>query len=198
MGKSVTKMSDASTTTTADPLDIKDCPVVEELGIDDPNNVFTCKKAEECCTVNLEPACCAQQDMSVAINQQLSLWGPLLGVIFLLALFIWWCRTDEACCDVEKPCLYRFGCKKYPKDDQSEPDPRGSQASLRSAKSSVTVLNPDEVSAENEVKDTEETANDLEEKLEPEAEQEVETEKEPDAEESTNEDIKEDNDKTEA
>ena len=35
----------------------------------------------------------------------------------VLALFIWWCRTDEACCDVEKPLLYRCGCKKK-KDEE--------------------------------------------------------------------------------
>ena len=50
-------------------------------------------------------------------QQQLSLWCPLLGIILILALFIWFCRTDEACCDVEKPCLYRCGCKKYRKDE---------------------------------------------------------------------------------
>jgi hypothetical protein len=47
--------------------DIKDCPVDEALGMDDPNNLFTCKTAEKCCTVDLEPACCAEQDMAVAM-----------------------------------------------------------------------------------------------------------------------------------
>ena len=54
----------AATTTTKDPLDVKDCPVDKALGTDDPNNVFTCKKAEECCTVDLKPACCAKQDIT--------------------------------------------------------------------------------------------------------------------------------------
>jgi len=158
-----------TTTTTADPLDIKDCPVNKSMGTDDPNNVFTCKKSEECCTVNLEPACCAEQDMSVAINQQLGLWLPLLGVIVLLSVFIWWCRTDEACCDVEKPCLYRFGCKKYPKDDEdNETDSKGSQLSLRSTKSSVTVVPDEGIANDDENVATEEAANNLEEKLEPE------------------------------
>ena len=48
---------------------------------------------------------------------QLQLWGPLLGVILFLALFIWWCRSDDSCCDVERPFLYRCGCKKHaPRD----------------------------------------------------------------------------------
>ena len=51
----------------------------------------------------------------VCSEQQLKLWIPLLGMIFMLSVFIWFCRTDEACCDVEKPCLYRFGCKKKKK-----------------------------------------------------------------------------------
>ena len=74
------------------------------------------------------------------------LWGPLLGILLLLSLFIWWCRTDEACCDVEKPCLYHFGCKKYPKDcidDQAtsdDKDIRGSTLSLRSTKSNMTTI----------------------------------------------------------
>ena len=28
----------------------KDCPVDEEIGLDDPNNVFSCLPSEECCT----------------------------------------------------------------------------------------------------------------------------------------------------
>ena len=51
---------------------------------------------------------------------QVELWLPLLALIILLALFIWWCRTDEPCCDVEKPCLYRCGCKKYEDDEPEE------------------------------------------------------------------------------
>ena len=48
---------------------------------------------------------------------QLQLWCPLLGVIIFLALFIWWCRSDDSCCDVERPFLYRCGCKKHsPRD----------------------------------------------------------------------------------
>ena len=50
---------------------------------------------------------------------QVKLWVPLLMIILVLAIFIWWCRSDESCCDVEKPCLYRFGCKKH-KDDEEE------------------------------------------------------------------------------
>ena len=37
------------------------------LGTDDPNNVFTCKTWEKCCTVALEPACCATPEMSAAM-----------------------------------------------------------------------------------------------------------------------------------
>ena len=49
------------------PLDLKDCPVDEALGLDDPNNLFTCHKDEECCTVDLEPACCAAPDLGKAM-----------------------------------------------------------------------------------------------------------------------------------
>jgi len=138
--------------TTVNPLDLKDCPVDTSLGTDDPNNVFTCKTWEKCCTVALKPACCATPEMSDAIMDQVRLWGPLLGILVLLSLFIWWCRTDEACCDVEKPCLYRFGCKKYPKDreehDSDSQDPSGSTVSLRSTKSSMTTVA--EVDADND------------------------------------------------
>ena len=53
--------------TTVNPLDLKDCPVDTSLGTDDPNNVFTCKTWEKCCTVALEPACCADPEMSDAM-----------------------------------------------------------------------------------------------------------------------------------
>ena len=55
------------TSTTINPADLKDCPVDKSQGTDDPNNVFTCKKWEECCTVALEPACCAEQEMTDAM-----------------------------------------------------------------------------------------------------------------------------------
>ena len=53
--------------TTINPLDLKDCPVNKSEGIDDPNNVFTCKKWEKCCTYNLDPACCADPEITDAM-----------------------------------------------------------------------------------------------------------------------------------
>jgi len=35
---------------------------------------------------------------------------------------MWWCRTDEACCDVENPCWYKFGCKKYKDEEENTAD----------------------------------------------------------------------------
>lgn len=42
--------------------DKQDCPVDEDGDLEDPNNLFTCLKTEECCTVDLNPACCASKD----------------------------------------------------------------------------------------------------------------------------------------
>ena len=60
-------MATTTVKTTVNPRDLKDCPVDPDLGTDDPNNVFTCLKSEDCCTVDLEPACCGQADMSTAM-----------------------------------------------------------------------------------------------------------------------------------
>ena len=57
----------------------KDCPVDKAIGLDDPNNVFSCKVEETCCTKNLKPACCAEKPMDEAIQEQVALWGTLLG-----------------------------------------------------------------------------------------------------------------------
>merc|ERR1739848_183577 len=140
-------------------LNTKDCPVDEALGTDDPNNVFTCKKAEECCTVDLLPACCAEQDIGIAIEQQLKLWIPLLGMIFMLSVFIWFCRTDEACCDVEKPCLYRFGCKKKKKKGEDEPTSESKDDDTKSV--TTTVVEEDDNNEQ-----LSQNANELEEKME--------------------------------
>ena len=59
----------------------KDCPVDKDIGLDDPNNVFSCKVEETCCTKNLQPACCAEKPMDEAIQEQVALWGTLLGII---------------------------------------------------------------------------------------------------------------------
>ena len=60
-----------ATTTTSIPSDFNDpdlidCPV-NGTDIEDPNNVFTCKKEEECCTKDLLPACCGTEDTAEAV-----------------------------------------------------------------------------------------------------------------------------------
>ena len=50
------------------------------VGLDDPNNVFSCKPDEECCTKNLEPACCASMPTDMMIEDQITLWVPLAGL----------------------------------------------------------------------------------------------------------------------
>ncbi|XP_059088731.1 glutamic acid-rich protein-like [Tigriopus californicus] len=117
---------------------VHDCIVDENQDHEDPNNLFTCAADQSCCTVDLNPACCATKDLQEEIKEQVKLWVPLLAIIMVLAIFIWWCRSDDSCCDVEKPCLYRFGCKKY--EDLEEDAETGSQVSLRSAKSSTTIM----------------------------------------------------------
>ena len=41
---------------------VHDCLLEPDGDLDDPNNLFTCLEAEECCTVDLMPACCAKKD----------------------------------------------------------------------------------------------------------------------------------------
>ena len=50
-------------TSPASDEELKDCPVDEAGDLEDPNNLFTCKVSEECCTVDLKPACCASKEM---------------------------------------------------------------------------------------------------------------------------------------
>ncbi len=42
---------------------VRDCPVDPNGDMDDPNNLFTCLDSETCCTVDLQPACCAKKDI---------------------------------------------------------------------------------------------------------------------------------------
>ena len=58
---------------------------------------------------------------SIPSLEQVQLWGILLAIIVALSLLMWWCRTDEACFDVENPCLYKCGCKKH-KDEEDAID----------------------------------------------------------------------------
>ena len=46
--------------------DLIDCPV-NGTDTEDPNNVYTCKTGEECCTLDLLPACCGTKPMSEAM-----------------------------------------------------------------------------------------------------------------------------------
>ena len=94
----------------------KDCPVDSEIGLDDPNNVYSCKPEEECCTKDLKPACCAAMPTDMMIEDQVSLWVPLAIIILVLGLFVWFCRSDASLLDGETPCLQKFcSCCGYKK-----------------------------------------------------------------------------------
>jgi hypothetical protein len=69
----------------------------------------------------LKPACCAEKPMDEAVQEQITLWGTLLGnhgqqaqpyrspgIILVLGLFIWFCRSDQSLLDAETPCLQKF------------------------------------------------------------------------------------------
>ena len=88
----------------------------EALGLDDPNNVYSCKPEEECCTKELKPACCAAMPTDMMIEDQVSLWVPLGVIILVLGLFVWFCRSDASLLDGETPCLQKFcSCCGYKK-----------------------------------------------------------------------------------
>merc|ERR1711997_467876 len=128
----------------------KDCAVDEALGLDDPNNVYSCKPEEECCTKELQPACCAAMPTDMMIEDQVSLWVPLALIILVLGLFVWFCRSDASLLDGETPCLQKFcGCCGYKKrgDDghlHVNSHEFGSSVSLKSSKSTVVTFEDDE------------------------------------------------------
>ena len=128
----------------------KDCPVDPKIGLDDPNNVFSCKPDEECCTKNLKPACCAAMPTDMMIQDQIELWVPLAVIITVLGLFVWFCRSDQSLLDAETPCLQKFCCclgyKKRGDDGHLHiiSEDLGSSTSLKSQKSAVVTIEDDE------------------------------------------------------
>merc|ERR1712045_877227 len=152
----------------------KDCPVDPAIGLDDPNNVFSCKPEEECCTKNLKPACCAAMPTDMMIQDQIELWVPLAVIITLLGLFVWFCRSDQSLLDAETPCLQKFCCclgyKKRGDDGHLHiiSEDLGSSTSLKSEKSAIVSIEDDA-----EVVAVEDNAANLEAVLEPEAEEEL-------------------------
>ena len=128
----------------------KDCPVDPAIGLDDPNNVFSCKPDEECCTKNLKPACCAAMPTDMMVQDQIELWVPLAVIITILGLFVWFCRSDQSLLDAETPCLQKFCCclgyKKRGDDGHLHiiSEDLGSSTSLKSQKSAVVTIEDDE------------------------------------------------------
>ena len=118
--------------------------------MDDPNNVFSCKPDEECCTKNLKPACCAAMPTDMMIQDQIELWVPLAVIITILGLFVWFCRSDQSLLDAETPCLQKFCCclgyKKRGDDGHLHiiSEDLGSSTSLKSQKSAVVTIEDDE------------------------------------------------------
>lgn len=115
---------------------------------EDPNTIFSCTPEQSCCTKNLLPACCGTKPMGDAIQEQIALWGSVLGIVLFLGLFIWFCRSDQSLLDAETPCLQKFCPCKFPRrgDDghlHNKP-PFGSTASLQSEKSGVMFMEDEE------------------------------------------------------
>ena len=149
----------------------KDCPVDKDpSNLDDPNNVFSCKPDEECCTKNLKPACCAAMPTDMMVQDQITLWVPLAGrrmkiccrkifavdikifvavIVTVLGLFVWFCRSDQSLLDAETPCLQKFCCclgyKKRGDDGHLHivSEDLGSTTSLKSTKSTVVTIDDD-------------------------------------------------------
>merc|ERR1712045_1066222 len=167
----------------------KDCPVDPDIGLDDPNNVYSCKPEEECCTKELKPACCAAMPTDMMIEDQVSLWVPLAIIILVLGLFVWFCRSDASLLDGETPCLQKFcsccGYKKRGDDGHLHRNSHefGSSVSLKSSKSTVVTFEDDEGIV------VEDNAANLEAVLDPQDDQENNEEDSPEQE--TNEDAAE-------
>ena len=69
-----------------------------------------------------------------------------LGLILVLGLFIWFCRSDQSLLDGETPCLQKFcpccGFKRRGDDGHlhDKSDGFGSSVSLQSSKSTVIMV----------------------------------------------------------
>merc|ERR1719192_1332325 len=156
----------------------KDCPVDKDpRNLDDPNNVFSCKPDEECCTKNLKPACCAAMPTDMMVRDQITLWVPLAVIVTVLGLFVWFCRSDQSLLDAETPCLQKFCCclgyKKRGDDGHLHlvSEDLGSSTSLKSTKSTVVTIDDDA-----EAVAVEDDAANLEAVLHPQGEEEVQDE----------------------
>ena len=57
MSKVMAPVTDAPIQSDFNSVDLIDCPL-NGTDTEDPNNVYTCKTGEECCTTDLLPACC--------------------------------------------------------------------------------------------------------------------------------------------
>ncbi|XP_050050300.1 uncharacterized protein [Dermacentor andersoni] len=71
----------------------KDCLIDKEKGWFDPSNVYQCMNSD-CCTEYGKHSCCAKKAKSEIIQEQLLLWGGLLGFLLLLAVIIYCKRKD--------------------------------------------------------------------------------------------------------
>ncbi|KAL1434354.1 hypothetical protein MTO96_011976 [Rhipicephalus appendiculatus] len=71
----------------------KDCLIDKAKGWFDPSNVYQCVNSD-CCTEYGKHSCCAKKAKSEIIQEQLLLWGGLLGFLLLLAVIIYCKRKD--------------------------------------------------------------------------------------------------------
>ncbi|XP_018015404.1 uncharacterized protein LOC108672276 [Hyalella azteca] len=102
----------------------------------DPNNIYRCAADHTCCQEEGLPSCCMKKASSVAMWEQIQLWGILGAGIIVLGLVMWFCRHDGDCCcnakDGRKSCCGKPYGKKpddkfaegygVPSDTESDDD----------------------------------------------------------------------------
>ncbi|XP_064485191.1 uncharacterized protein LOC135397515 [Ornithodoros turicata] len=73
--------------------DKKDCLIDKETGWHVPSNVYQCDNSD-CCREYGKHSCCAKKKTSDIVQEQLLLWGGLLGFLVILAALIYCKRKD--------------------------------------------------------------------------------------------------------
>ncbi|CAG0891561.1 unnamed protein product [Darwinula stevensoni] len=82
----------------------KECKVDPKVSENDPNNLYYCDSSMRCCDENGQPTCCASQPSDAAVIQQVKLWGGVFGIIFLVALGMFFCRKDVNVLPEDRTC----------------------------------------------------------------------------------------------
>ncbi|CAG2169260.1 unnamed protein product [Oppiella nova] len=97
-----------------------DCLIDQKVGYEDPSNIYQCKDTENCCIEFARPSCCKSKPGIQIVGEQLSIWGTLFGILFVISAIVYCRKKDLYFIKYVKKCFIACCCGRQTESEETE------------------------------------------------------------------------------